>query len=381
MQKRIYLDNNATTPLDPHVFAKFQEVLQNTWANPSSIHLPGQQAKALLLESRERIASHFDVRPQEVVFTSSGTEALNLCIRGVFGFVPKGHIITTRLEHSAVYETVQLLEKAGMDVSYLEAGLNGAASPAQVLEAIRPNTKLISLMAANNETGVKTDIEEIAKIAMCENISFIVDGVALLGKEPFQLHQGVSAICFSGHKFHAPKGIGFAIIRKSLKLSPWITGGPQEGGRRAGTENLAACIALATALDIAHEQIHDSRKKMVHLRDFFEKELLSACPDSKINGLGPRICNTSNICFEKVEGEALLMYLDLHGIAASHGSACSSGALEPSRVLLHMGISLKDAASSIRFSLSRFTTQEEIEKSLDIIIQGVKKLRQFHRKT
>jgi cysteine desulfurase len=289
-----------------------------------------------------------------------------MLLKGFFTEAPRGHIITSSVEHAACYNTVKALEKAGCRVTYLDPGPVGAVTPEAVKKNITYDTRLISLMAVNNETGVKTDIEAIAQIAQERGIPFIVDGVALLGKERFIIPDGVTAMAFSGHKIHAPKGVGFAFVRKSLKLIPYLTGGPQEAGRRAGTEDLLAICGLGRAVELLQTQLDSSITEMQRLRDHFEKSLL-ALGNVVINGDGPRVCNTSNLAFLGLEGEALLMKLDLEGVAASHGSACTTGALEPSRILLNMGFSQDRAAASLRFSLSRYTTQEEIDRAIHLI--------------
>jgi cysteine desulfurase len=372
MYPRIYLDNNATTKPDVEVLARYSGALQSYFGNPSSVHFEGQTAKAALVEARVAIGQKLKVDSHEILFTSSATEALNLILRGIVGFRPHGHIITSNLEHAAVFRTLQSLSKQGQEITFLSGNSFGAVTAEQVLEAIRPTTKLISLMAVNNETGVCTDIEAIAAIAQKLNIAFVVDGVALLGKDPCVIHEGISAMTFSGHKFHAPKGTGVAFIRKGVKLQPYLTGGEQEFGRRGGTENVAAAIAVSLALDMAIQRQAEVSKQMARQRMRFESKILSLYPEAKINGAGPRICNTSNICFSGIDGEALLLFLDLHGLSASMGSACASGTLEPSRVLLNMGLSQDDALSSLRFSLSRDTTDDEIDQAVEIIEKGIR---------
>jgi cysteine desulfurase len=379
MSLRIYLDNNATTALDPLVFkAMLLDLQADSQAlplNPSSVHAYGRDARNYLTKARRSIATAMGVRASEILFTSGGTEALNMVLRGLFTPHFEGHIITSNVEHAAVYKTVEALQAYGCRATFLETGLWGAVSVDAVREALQPDTRLIVLMAANNETGVKTDIEAIAALAHERNIPFVVDGIALLGKERFQIPEGVSVMCFSGHKFHAPKGVGFAVIRHELKLSPLFTGGGQEYERRAGTENLAGILGLAEAIELVQETLPEATKRMADLRDCLEQELLKTLPDVNVNGLGPRICNTTNMAFEGVEGESLLMNLDMRGIAVSHGSACSSGSLEPSRVLLNMGLSRQQAASSLRFSLSRFTTQKEIDCCIEAVVSIVQQLR------
>lgn len=365
--KRIYLDNNATTPVDPRLFDLFTSCTFTHFGNPSSIHSYGQEAKGLLVAARDSLASMFNVRSNEIIFTSSATEALNMLLRGFFGSKSSGHVITSNVEHAAVFNTLELLEKQGVEIKALQVGPHGAPTSEQLEGAIKEGTRLIVLMAANNETGVVTDIAAMAEVAQRRGIPLIVDGVALFGKKALVLHPGISAICFSGHKFYAPKGAGFAIVRKGLKLQPWLTGGHQEHGIRAGTENLAAIVAMAKAAVYVTDEMSQYVEPMRDLRDYFERELLKAYPHVTINGKGARIANTSNVCFQDVDGEALLMYLDLHGVAASLGSACSSGAIEPSRVLLNMGLTRKEALSSLRFSLNRHTTKADIDRCLEVL--------------
>ena len=372
---RIYLDNNASTPLAPEVLETVVAAL-SIFGNPSSVHSYGQEAKALITKVRETLASFLSVRSQEIIFTSCGTEALNLVLRGFFGTKPHGHIVTSSVEHAAVYNTVKALEEAGCTATYLSPGLVGAVTKEMVASSLQPDTRLITLTSVNSETGVKTDIKGIGKLAKERGIPFVVDGVGHLGKELFTIDDSISAMCFSGHKIHAPKGAGFAFIRKNLKLTPYLTGGHQEAERRAGTENVAAIAGLGKAIELVRDTAPHAQEKMAQLRDHFERELMSKLTDVVINGSGERVCNTSNLAFLGVagEGEMLLRLLDLEGIAVSHGSACASGALEPSRILLNMGISRKHAASSLRFSLSRYTTEEEIERAIQTIIKCVRKI-------
>ncbi len=354
--KRIYLDNNATTPVDPRLLDLYTKLTFTSFGNPSSVHSYGQEAKAYLVTARDKIANIFGVRSSEVVFTSCATEALNMMLK------TPGHIVTSDVEHSAVYNALQ-----GSDVTYLPVGIEGAPTPEALEAAIRDTTRLIVLMSANNETGAITDIDAMADIALRKGIPLIVDAVAHYGKAPFTLHPGITCAAYSGHKFYAPKGTGFAIIRKGYKVTPLIKGGHQEHGMRAGTENLAGIVAMAEAASFIDKELDTFIGTVRELRDYFEREVLKIYPKAEINGKGPRIANTSNICFRGIDGEALLMYLDLNGVLASLGSACSSGSIEPSRILLNMGLSRDDALSSIRFSLSRFTTLEEIDQALHVI--------------
>ncbi len=335
-------------------------------ANPSSIHAFGRRAKGLLAKARQRVANFFGAKPEEIVFTSGGTEGINSVLRGL-----KGHIITTNIEHSAVDQTLKVLTQ---EITYLPVGLWGAPLPEQIEEAILPSTSAIVLSASNNETGVKIDLPAIAKIAYTRGVFLIVDAVSYIGKEPFILYPGIGAVVLSAHKFHGPKGIGALYLNGKMKLPSLITGGPQENHHRAGTENLAGILGLAEALDLMTLEIPET---LLHLRLRLEEGLKSQIPDIAINGQALRISNTSNIAFSGIDGEMLLTQLDMAGIAVSHGSACSSGSIEPSRVLINMGIDRKTARSSIRFSLSRMNTKEEIDRAIEKIAETVKKLRQI----
>lgn len=369
--KRIYLDNNSTTALDPKVLAAMMEELTGPPANPSSVHFFGARAKKILQTARRTVADYFQVKPEEVIFTSGGTESINLMLRGL----AKGHIITTDLEHSAVYKTIQTLDSP---ITYISPKIHGAATPELIEAALRPDTKAIILCAANNETGVKIDIPAIATLALKHKIPLFLDAVSYIGKEAFPMHPGITAVALSGHKFHAPKGIGALIIRSSLNLTSTQTGGNQESLHRAGTENLAGAIGLATALQILSETQPAISTHLLNLQTHFESELKKAFPDLTINGTGPRLPNTTNLSIPNCDGESLLLQLDLAGIATSLGSACSSGALEPSRVLLNMGIPRKAAKSSLRFSFSRQTTLEEVQSALAMMIPIIQKLRSFY---
>jgi cysteine desulfurase len=375
MKHRIYLDNNATTQLDTRVIDVVVDDLKNHFGNPSSIHFFGQDSRNRLTKAKQIIANYFHVKAQELIFTSGGTESLNTVIRGLFSDKSKGHIVTSNVEHSCVYSSVKYLEQQGCTATYLSPGPFGAVSVKDVENALKPETRLIVLMAVNNETGVMTEIEAIAAFAQARGIPFVVDGIALLGKELFLIPQGVSAMCFSGHKIHAPKGVGLTVLRSKMKVNPLILGGEQENGRRAGTENLSGIIGFAEAIRLLTEELPNASHRMQILRDKLERSLIDRLPGVHVNGLGPRVSNTTNLAFSGLEGEALITALDMEGVAVSHGSACSSGALEPSRVLLNMGLSTQVAGSSLRFSLSRFTTEEEIDTAINVICKVVLKMR------
>lgn len=371
----IYLDNNATTGLDPRVLEAMLPELSSLPSNPSSVHALGQKAKQRLNDARQRIAAALKVKPQEILFTSGGTESMNMLIHGLISDTPTAHVITSNVEHSSVYETLSSLSKHALKVSFLPAGLWGAVCPEEIEKAIQSDTKLIILTAVNSETGIKHDIHAIALIAERARIPFIVDGVALLGKELFTIPNGVSGMGFSAHKFHGPKGVGFIFLRSSLKCTALLKGGDQEFKKRAGTENLPGIIGLAKAVELLQTELPDATHRMALLRDRLENGLLARANPVIVNGIGPRIANTCNLSFPELHGEDLLIALDLAGIAVSHGSACSSGALEPSRVLRAMGIPTHIARSALRFSLSRWTTQEEVDACVETLAVIISRLR------
>lgn len=366
---RIYFDNNASTPLDPRVADTLMHALPLLQGNPSSIHQSGQAAKGLITKARASIAAYLKVKPQELVFTSGGTESVNMGIRGLAGMSP-GHIITSSAEHACVIGSCKLLQQQGFEVTLLPVGSWGAVSPEAVRKAIRPDTKLVALMAVNNETGVQTDIQSIASITQERGIPFFVDAVAQLGKEKMVIPAGVSAMAFSGHKIHALQGIGMLFLRSGVKCQPLIVGGEQEYGRKAGSENILGILSLAKAVELLSEE---GMAHMLGLREAFEAKLLKMLPQICINGDGPRTSNVSNLAFTGADGETLLMNLDRCGIEASHGSACSSGSLEPSRVLLAMGLPLERVGASIRFSFSRLNTMEEVEHACEVIVSAFRK--------
>lgn len=369
----IYLDNNATTFLDPEVAILIKSQIDLLLGNPSSMHQSGQKARQLLVDARYKIASLLKVKSEELCFTSSATEAINLLLN------PKkrpAHIITSSLEHTATLSAIQRLEERGSKVSYLKPKEGrGAITPEEIKAALRKDTELIVIMGANNETGVKSDIQAIASLAERESIPLLVDGVALFGKEPFPLPSGVRGFCVSGHKIHGPKGIALAVIRKGYHVEPLIVGGPQQFMRRGGTEDVIAILALAKAIEIATARAAAYQVRVAHLRDHFENLLKEDFPNILIHGFNePRVANVSNISFLGVDAESLIINLDLKSLAVSHGAACSSGALEPSHVLMNMGIAPEGVRSAIRFSLSRFTTEAEMVAAFILVKEQVQAL-------
>ncbi len=372
--QRIYLDYNASTPIAPAVQQVIMQHMAEELGNPSSVHLHGKLCRRQLEESRQSIAQFFDVKPQEVFFTSGATEGAVTLLRGIMQKKGAGHIISSKGEHACVYQTLQELSQQNIEVTFLPIDAWGAPLPEAVKAAIRPDTKLITITAVNHETGVKTDVEAIAAIAQSKNIPFVVDGTAWIGKEVITLPKGVSALFFSGHKIYAPKGIGCYICRSNLKYNPLWIGGGQEFNRRGGTENLLGIIALAKAICILKNEQAQMIIHMQAMRDLLERELKQRLPNVSVNGAGPRICNTSNLAFGGVDGESLLIGLDAAGISVSHGSACAAGALEPSRVLLAMGLPQALVRSSLRFSLGHMTTEKDIMEAIDRVVAVVHKL-------
>jgi len=385
---RIYLDANATTPLLPEVFEAMRPYWMEHYGNASSIHQHGQHARGAVEQSRASIARLLRCLNSEIVFTSGGTESDNLALFGVLSpestHGEPAHLITTTIEHHAVLHAAEALEKTGVEVTFLEATAQGVIEPAALKAAIRPNTKLVSIMYANNETGVIQPIQDLAAIAHEAGALFHTDAVQVTGKLPLDLSaegplKNVDLLTFSGHKMYAPKGIGVLFVRKNVRLAPMMHGGTHERQRRAGTENVACIAGLGKAAQLASEWLNtEGPAQLAALRDHFEQTILSQIEETGINGAGaPRVSNTSNLYFDHLEAEALVIALDLKGISVSGGSACQSGAAEPSHVLTAMGLTPARARASIRFSLSRLTTQEEIDEALKIIPAAVARLREL----
>jgi len=380
--KRIYMDANATTPLLPEVFEAMRPFYLEHYGNASSIHQQGQQARSAVDRARESVAGLLHCRPAEIVFTSGGTESDNLALFGVLS--PGDHLITTSIEHHAVLHAAQSLQARGVEVTVLPATSAGIIEPAALLAALKPNTRLVSVMYANNETGVIQPIDALAGIAHAGGALFHTDAVQAAGKLSLDVSahgflKDVDLLTISGHKIHAPKGIGALYVRRSVQLSPMFHGGAHERQRRAGTENVPGIVALGKASAMASEWLKtDGPAKLASLRDRLEQTILSQIGETGVNGAGaPRVANTSNIYFDHVEAEALLIALDLKGLSVSGGSACQSGASEPSHVLTAMGISANRARASLRFSLSKLTTEAEVDEALKLIPEAVAHLRKL----
>jgi cysteine desulfurase len=380
--QRIYMDANATTPLLPEVFEAMRPFYLEHYGNASSIHQQGQHARAAVDHARESIARMLHCRPAEVVFTSGGTESDNLALFGVLA--PGDHLITTAIEHHAVLHAAQSLASRGVEVTFLPVTPQGIVEPTALLAALQPNTRLVSIMYANNESGVIQPIDALAGIAHAGGALFHTDAVQAGGKLPLDVSphgflKDVDLLTLSGHKLYAPKGIGILYVRRSVRLSPMFHGGAHERQRRAGTENVPGIVALGKAAEISSEWIkHDGPAQLAVLRDRLEQGILSAVDETGVNGAGaPRVANTTSIYFDHVEAEALLIALDLKGLSVSGGSACQSGASEPSHVLTAMGLSAARARATLRFSLSKLTTEAEVDEALKIVPAAVAHLREL----
>ena len=378
--RQIYLDNNATTRVAPEVLDAILPCYQNAYGNASSVHALGQEAKGLLDNARQQLAHLLNAEPNEIVFTSGGTESDNLAIRGVAEASPRPrkHIITTRVEHHAVLHTCQALQKSGIDVTYLPVNGEGLVDPQDVRKAITPDTILISVMHSNNEIGTTQALKEIGQIALEHDVYFHTDAVQAAGKLPLDVNDSnVDLLSVAGHKFHAPKGVGALYVRKGTRLRPLFFGGAHERNRRAGTENVPQIVGLGAAAELAGKGLEDRARSVGELRDYFEDEACRRIPGVALNGSRTlRISNTSNLRFERADSESLVINLDLAGVACSTGSACASGSIEPSHVLLALGLPIEQAFSSVRFSLSRYTTRAEIDEVLEVLPGVVSRCRE-----
>ncbi len=381
MGTEIYFDNNATTRVLPEVFDAMAPFLKEWYGNPSSIHRFGSQVAKNIGDARAQVAALIGAAdPVEVMFTSCGTEGDSTAIRGMLEARPdRRHIVTTQVEHPAVHGLCQHLEKKGYRVTWLGVDQDGMLDLDELRDSLTDDTALVSIMAANNETGVIFPVEEIGEIVKARGIPFHVDAVQVAGKllmkvksSPFDL------LTISGHKFHAPKGIGALYMRRGLTLPPFLIGGHQEKNRRAGTENVAGIVAMGRAAELAASHLDEDTKRIRSLRDQLEKGLLESCPDAVINGRrANRLPNTVNISFRYLEGEAVLVLLDQYGICASTGSACTAGSAEPSHVLRAMKVPPDWLQGAVRFSLSRFNTEEEVRsvnEKMPLIVQRLRGL-------
>jgi len=379
LDMRIYLDYNATTPVDPAVLDAMLPYFAESFGNASSIHSPGQRARGAVDASRASVAALMGAKPSEIVFTSGGTESDNLALFGVVAASqePRKHIVTTAIEHHAVLNAAQALEKLGIAVTYVPVGREGVVDPEDIRRALKPETILISVMHANNELGTIQPIEEIGRIAAAAKVIFHCDAVQTAGKIPLDVNRlGVDLLTISAHKFYGPKGAGAIYVRSGTPLEPQFHGGHHERDRRPGTENVPGIVGLGKAAELARKNMMTDCARITTLRNRLEDALLATCAEARVNGnRAQRVSNTSNISFHAAGGEALVIALDLQGIACSTGAACSSGAVGPSHVLMAIGLSPDEARSSLRFSLGRNTTPEEIDQAIALIPQAVERLR------
>jgi cysteine desulfurase len=387
---RVYLDFNATTPVEPAVLDAMLPYFSAEFGNAASIHTPGQKARAAVETAREQVAALIGARPQEIVFTSGGTESDNHAIFGVVGQAflpvssspnvkPRPHVITSFVEHEAVLNACQALEKQGVDVTYLPVDQDGLIDLENLRGALRPETVLITIMHANNELGTVQPLEQIGSIAKEADVYFHTDAVQSASKIPIDVNQFLlDLLSLSGHKLYAPKGVGALYVRGGTRLRQLLYGGHHQRGFRPGTENVAGIVGFGKAAEIARNSLANDARRLGALRNQLEHGLLHRVPHSRINGgSAPRTPNTANLVFPGVEGEALLIALDLKGLACSTGAACSSGAVEPSHVLTAIGMSAEDARASLRFSLGRHTTQADIDFALNVVPAAVAQLREL----
>lgn len=376
--KKVYLDNAATTALSPKVLEAMVPYMTSIYGNPSSVHAFGREAKQGMDAARDQVAKALNCGPAEVIFTGCGTESDNTAILGAAErYKDKGrHIVTTSVEHHAVLHTCEYLEKHGCEVTYLPVDADGRVSPEQVREAIRPDTVLVSIMFANNEVGTIMPIPEIAAVCHEKGVLFHTDAVQAVGHIPVDVQaMGIDMLSLSAHKFHGPKGVGVLYCRKGIRLPSYILGGAQEKGRRAGTENVPGIVGLGAAIELACANMRENAARMTVLRDRLMQGI-AQIPEVKLNGHPTeRLPNNVNYSIKYIEGESILLMLDMNGIAASSGSACTSGSLDPSHVLLAMGLPHETAHGSVRLTLGDDTTAEDIDYTIGVLKNTVTRLR------
>ena len=378
--KTVYFDNNATTKVAEEVYEEMKQFFCQLYGNPSSMHTFGGQMGRKIRRAREQVAGLLGCDPGEIIFTSGGTESDNAAIKGALAALPnRRKVITTKVEHPAVLTVCRDLESHGYMVVELPVNKQGQIDLGQLEDQIDDDTALVTIMYANNETGVVFPVKKIAELTADKGVVFHSDAVQAVGKIPLNLSKSrIDLLSLSAHKLHGPKGVGVLYVRKGTRLSPFMLGGHQEAGRRAGTENVPGIIGLGRACELAAKNIEEENRRVKYLRDKLENAILQSCPGSSLNGdKNNRLPNTSNISFEYIEGEAILLMLDKFGICASSGSACTSGSLEPSHVLRAMGVPFTAAHGSIRFSLSRYNTEEEVDYTIQKMPGVVNRLREL----
>lgn len=377
--KNVYFDNAATTKLDSDVLNDMMPYLTDNYGNASSIYKLGKTSRKAVEEAREKVANILNCKPNEIYFTAGGSESDNTAIKGIArANKNKGnHIITSKIEHPAVLDSCHDLEKEGFEVSYISVDENGTIDLEELKKEIKPTTILISVMTANNEIGTIQPIKEIGEIAHEHNIYFHTDAVQAIGNIKIDVNEmNIDSLSLSGHKFYGPKGIGALYVKNGVSFNKYISGGHQERNKRAGTENVAGIVGLASAMERAYKELNKHNKKISELRDYYESSILEKIPYVKVNGnVKNRLPGNSNISFRYIEGEGLLLNLDLKGICASSGSACTSGSLDPSHVLLAIGLPHEIAHGSLRISIGKYNTKEEIDYLIDSLVEIVNKLR------
>ncbi len=377
----VYFDNSATTKTDERVIEAMMPYITENYGNPSSIYKIGRENRKAVEEAREQVAKALNCEPNEIYFTNGGSESDNTAIRGIaYAYKNKGnHIITSKIEHPAVLETCKQLEKEGFEVSYIGVDENGIIKLDELKNAIKPTTTLISIMFANNEIGTIEPIEEIGKIAKENNIFFHTDAVQAVGNVEIDVKKlNIDALSMSGHKFYGPKGIGALYVKKGIKFEKLINGGHQERNKRAGTENVAGIVGLGKAIELAYQELDEHNKKIKELRDYYVEQVKAKIPYIRINGdETKRLPGNSNISFRFIEGEGLLLNLDLKGICASSGSACTSGSLDPSHVLLAIGLPHEIAHGSLRISIGKYNTKEEVDYLVENLVEIIGRLREM----
>ncbi len=379
--KNIYFDNAATTKLDDEVLKEMLPYLKDNYGNPSSIYKLGREARKAIEDSREKIAKVLNCKANEIYFTAGGSESDNTAIKGIAKANKKrgNHIITSKIEHPAVLETCKQLEKEGFEITYISVDEKGIVNLEELKKSIKPTTILITIMFANNEIGTIQPIEEIGKIAKENNIYFHTDSVQAVGSIKIDVQKlNIDSLSLSGHKFYGPKGVGALYVKTGIPFEKFISGGHQERNKRAGTENVAGIVGIGKAIELAYENLDEYNKKIKELRDYYVKQVEEKIPYIKINGdMEKRLPGNSNISFRFIEGEGLLLNLDLKGICASSGSACTSGSLEPSHVLLAIGLPHEIAHGSLRVSIGKYNTKEEIDYLIENLMEIVTRLREM----
>ncbi len=377
----VYLDNSATTKTDEEVLKAMLPYFSESYGNPSSIYKIGRENRKAVEEAREKVAKILNCEPNEIYFTAGGSESDNTAIRGIaYKYKSKGnHIITSKIEHPAVLETCKQLENEGFEVTYINVDENGIIKLEELEKAIKPSTTLITIMFANNEIGTIEPVKEIGEIAKKHSIVFHTDAVQAVGSVRIDVKElNIDSLSLSGHKFYGPKGVGALYVRKGIQFQKFINGGHQERNKRAGTENVPGIVGLGKAIEKAYQNLEEHNKKIQELRDYYVEEIVKKVPYIKINGSREkRLPGNSNISFRFIEGESLLLNLDLKGICASSGSACTSGSLDPSHVLLAIGLPHEIAHGSLRVSIGKYNTKEEIDYTIESIVEIVKRLREM----